>query len=129
VCYEWGDSLLEGEGRKPLIRVCDWDGFRGLVRVDAIGAGTLFVRRRVFDRIRDELGEAPFATSARWQGEDIAFFDRLRRLGIPAWLDTRIETGHLAWTAIDSTNWKANAAAVRPYAQESAAWAIREERE
>ena len=68
-----------------------------VLEVDCAGGGCLLVRNRVFDRIRDELHEEPFSTKEYPHviGEDFAFFRRLRKLGIKAVCDTRIECHHL----------------------------------
>lgn len=97
VAYCWGDK---SKGQRTLIKIGAWPEDSPLFQVDAAGGGCLFVRRTVFDRIREELQEEPFDSTKDLQGEDIAFFDRLRRLGIPAWLDTRIKAQHLNWHAV-----------------------------
>ncbi|MEM3040421.1 MAG: glycosyltransferase [Nitrososphaerota archaeon] len=66
----------------------------GIYRIDAAGAGCLMARRHVFDRIRDELGEAPFSRTPPF-GEDMSFFLRLKKLGIGVWVDPSIECHHL----------------------------------
>jgi len=79
------------DGLKPLR---DW--YReGLMRIDGAGAGCLMVRGTVFERIRETLGEEPFEPRPGCAGEDLAFFLRLKELGIAAWVDTRIECPHL----------------------------------
>lgn len=70
-----------------------------IIAVDAAGAGCLLVRRRVFERIASELGEAPFDPFEGYS-EDIAFFLRLRRLGIQAWAHTGVELKHLMQQAV-----------------------------
>lgn len=102
VLYCWGDPL---KGQKKLLKMAAWPSDCDLLTVDAAGAGCLLVRRRVFDRIRDELGENPFDTTTELQGEDIAFFDRLRRLGIRSWVDTRVHSLHLTWHPIEESDW------------------------
>ena len=46
------------------------------------------------DRIRAELDERPFNPFDKW-GEDFAFFERLRKLNIPAWCCPDIRSFHL----------------------------------
>lgn len=67
------------------------------IQVDVAGAGCLLVKKRVFQRIRDELNEEPFSTKEfdGVVGEDFAFFRRLYRLGIVAVCDPRIECHHV----------------------------------
>jgi hypothetical protein len=63
-------------------------------QVDAAGGGCLLVRKRVFERIEDELGEEPFARTPPL-GEDMSFFKRCERLGVKVYCDARIECPHL----------------------------------
>jgi cellulose synthase/poly-beta-1,6-N-acetylglucosamine synthase-like glycosyltransferase len=67
------------------------------IQVDVAGAGCLLVRRKVFQRIAEELGEEPFSVREYkgTVGEDFAFFRRLAKLGIVAVCDPRIECHHL----------------------------------
>ena len=65
-----------------------------VVRIGSAGGGCLFVRRAVFDRIRDELHEDPFTRYDRY-GEDHAFFHRCHRLDIPVYALPRVESYHL----------------------------------
>lgn len=81
----------EGKGMLP---IGDWDRSVEALEVDSAGAGCLFVRRRVFDRIRKELGEEPFGRIGGY-GEDHSFFLRLHKLGVPAVCATKVECHHL----------------------------------
>ena len=97
VVYAWGQKPEDPK----LFRVANpWQDGAPIIRVDAAGGGCLLVRRRVFDKIWSELRERPFEVNERYQGEDIAFFDRLRRVGLTAWMDTRVESNHLGWKII-----------------------------
>jgi hypothetical protein len=83
-----------GGGNDPLV---SWPPDE-IIEADCAGAGALLVKNRVFDRIREEVGEEPFSTQEFPQviGEDFAFFRRCNRLGIRAVCDPRIECPHLA---------------------------------
>jgi len=70
-----------------------WDESVPLQSVAATGGGSLLVRRRVFERIRDELKEGPFDVIGQG-GEDMGFFKRLDRLGIKPFVDFRVECPH-----------------------------------
>ena len=75
--------------------VAKWDkNGAELVQIGSAGAGTLFVRRKVFERIRTECKEEPFAPKRNY-GEDHSFFYRLLNLDIPAYFAPMIESYHL----------------------------------
>jgi hypothetical protein len=80
-----------GDGLYPLGA---WDETVRAIEVDSAGAGCLFVRRRVFERIAAELGEQPFER-IKHHGEDHSFFLRLRQLGIKTVCDPHVECPHL----------------------------------
>lgn len=105
VLYAWKnpDNPLEG-----VQSIADWDTALPLFTVDSAGGGCLFVRRRVFDRIRAELKERPFDPLPPLS-EDNSFFYRLKKLGIKAWVDTRIKSHHLQVRPIDMDDYCAAA--------------------
>lgn len=84
--------VLYGWHEGGFVPLAGWKG--DLIEVGASGAGSLLVRRTVFDRIREELGERPFDVIGQG-GEDFGFYHRLRKLGVKAWCDTRVEYRHL----------------------------------
>ena len=67
--------------------------------VDVAGAGALFVKLSVFERILSELKENPFDIIPPL-GEDFSFFKRLQKLGIKAWCDPALHVGHLSYRAV-----------------------------
>lgn len=83
--------MLRGEAIVPL---ADWDERITALDVAAAGAGCLWVKRSVFDRIEAELKEKPFDRISG-QGEDISFFARLRKLNIKAVCNPQVECNHL----------------------------------
>ena len=72
----------------------DMDFTKPLIQVGCAGAGCLLVRRCVFDRIRAELKEDPFAEVHPWS-EDFSFFNRLRALDIKVYVAPQIRSDHL----------------------------------
>lgn len=86
VCYLSSDSGYNIIGK--------WDENVDLLSIDSAGAGCLLIRRRVFDKIRDELGELPFERF-NGLGEDHSFFKRCEKLGIKSYLHTKAECHHL----------------------------------
>lgn len=84
--------LDSGDGTPvPLL---DWEPSLTALEIHSAGAGCLWVRRRVFDRIRDELKESPFERFGGL-GEDHSFFRRLHKLGIKAVAALNVECHHL----------------------------------
>lgn len=75
-------------------QILDWEDGARAIQVHSAGAGSLFVRRRVFERIVAELKQEPFDRLGPW-GEDHSFFWRLRQLGILMWLAPNVNSQHL----------------------------------
>lgn len=88
VLYQWS------EDGKTSLPIADWDRTVSLIKIGSAGAGCLLVKRSVFDRITNELKEAPFSIDPPF-GEDHSFFMRLKRLGIPAYAAVTVEAPHL----------------------------------
>ena len=88
VLYKWKENGFTAIYKYEL------DPGEELLPIDSSGAGTLLIKRSVFDRIRDELQEPPFEPIGEW-GEDHSFFRRLMRLGIKAYAIPMIQSFHL----------------------------------
>lgn len=88
VIYQWDDNntLLEPVG--------EWSDNAKVYQIGSAGAGGLFIRRRVIDRIREELKEGAFSVIPPF-GEDNSFFRRLQQIGIPGYWVPSIENPHL----------------------------------
>lgn len=65
------------------------EGNEGLVKIGGAGAGFLLVKREVFDKI-----PYPWFSFERG-GEDLYFFDKVRRYGLEVWVDMGVLLGHL----------------------------------
>ena len=70
-----------------------------VIPIDGAGGGCLFVRRKVFDRIKNELKEKPF-TIIGSLGEDLSVFSRLKKLEIHVYLAKDIKLEHLTLQGI-----------------------------
>ncbi len=75
----------------------DWNA--DLVKIDCAGAGCLLVRRRVFERIWNELHEEPFDIIGKFS-EDFSFFHRCMKLGIACYVAPKIYSTHLRVTGV-----------------------------
>lgn len=90
VVYKYEEQL---KGFSPIVLLsknCE------IFEIGSAGAGCLFVRRKVFERIKNELKESPFDITHPY-GEDHSFFLRLRKLGIKSYCNPHIECHHLSW--------------------------------
>lgn len=76
-----------------------WDRSVTLLQIDSAGAGTLLVRRRVFERIAKEMQQRPFDRIGN-KGEDHSFFERLRTLGIESFCAPHIEADHMEFLGV-----------------------------
>lgn len=103
VLYEWMDGT-DPEAKHPLLRqVTGWTLGKGFLEVGSAGGGCLFVRRAVFDAMREEFGGMPFDRIPPYS-EDHSFFLRCRKLGIKAWAATHIESPHLRTVQVTSAD-------------------------
>jgi hypothetical protein len=100
---------LENEN-KLYAPIGDWGSEDGMevFSPDSAGGGCLMVRRSVFDRIRDELGEGPFDLIPPL-GEDHSFFRRCKRLGVKVICDPRIQCHHLQVRPVTLDDYDRNA--------------------
>ena len=106
VIYYWNEEtertemIGEWENEDPTQRA-------ELFPIGSAGGGCLLIRRRVFDRIRDELGDKPFdrMPAKNWKsathGEDHSFFRRLHMLGIKAYCAPLIHAYHLRFDVVN----------------------------
>lgn len=101
VLYYWNP---ETERTEP---ISSWDKGTEFFKIGAAGGGCLLIHRRVFDRIKRDLGERPFdrMPAKNWKGathgEDHSFFRRLHLLGIQAYAMANLHTYHLMYKGID----------------------------
>ena len=94
-------------GDKTLTPLMDWDRSADAVEVGAVGAGALLVQKGVFNRIKMELGEAPFNIT-EGLSEDYSFCRRCRKLGIPIILAPQIESHHVTRNVLSVVDYRAS---------------------
>lgn len=105
VIYGWMSTDKDDASKGGFAPIGKFDEGSPLHTVAGAGGGCLLVKRRVFDRIRDELGERPFDLRGQ-MGEDLSFFWRLRKLGIKCWCDLRVECPHLLVKRVEMSDWE-----------------------
>jgi hypothetical protein len=76
-----------------------------LARVDYLGLGATLVPAAVLAQMRDRFGDERWFRSEE-SGEDVWFFDRCRRLGVPVWLDPSLDCGHIASHLVTRRTWE-----------------------
>lgn len=99
-----GLYVYKGEPHAPVIfqwvgdvgysAIGDWDRRAEIFEIGSAGAGSLLVRRRVFDRIKAELRCGPFDVEPPFS-EDHSFFNRCRKLGVKCYCAPLVEVEHL----------------------------------
>ena len=103
---QWRDD--ESQYTKNRWRIITgWKPGVRLIEVRRAGGGCLMVRRKVFDRIDQELHEEPF-NYRDGASEDFSFFARLELLGIRAFAAPQIQLGHLVMRSVNMKNFKPN---------------------
>src|SRR5258706_15141002 len=114
LCYTVNRGLADGMGgheTRAIPTILNWrrenDGFEPFldyeedapVKCDATGSAAILIHRSVFERIKDAEGEVWYhrirsPISQNFFGEDLSFCLRLRKLGIPVYVHTGIQTSH-----------------------------------
>lgn len=87
---------------------------KGLVEVLGAGAGCMLIHRDVLERMRKAAADPVFPwyqetteVNGRYTSEDITFCHRVRQLGLPVFVDTRIVCGHVKDMVIDEALFEA----------------------
>lgn len=92
-------------GEKSLTPLLDWNRDLDVLEVGAVGAGCLLVDRKVFARIKRELGELPF-DNIGGLSEDYSFCYRCKKLGIPVLLAPKVQCHHTIRTVLDLEDYR-----------------------
>lgn len=86
----WWDELSQS-----FVKIASMDWTQPLAEIKCSGAGCLLIRRKVFDRIREELKQEPFDIIHPFS-EDFSFYRRCMMLGIKTFVSPQIFSSHLA---------------------------------
>jgi hypothetical protein len=102
-------------------RMAEWG--RGLVRVDALGTGSMMIDRRVFEALPEDAGWFDYAypNHSQWPGTDMTFSARCREAGIGLWCDTTCTSPHIGTMLIDASTYRAYLAQQIALAEQQAA--------
>ena len=92
---------------KGIFAPAEWDA-GALLKVDAIGTGSILISRRVFERL-----EPPWFYNIyddvwrnNWPGEDIGFSHKCRQNGIEMWVDTECTSPHITNGRVDESTFR-----------------------
>jgi hypothetical protein len=97
--------FLEGADGK-LYPPAEWE--QGLIRMDAIGTGSVLISREVFERIPPPwfFNDYSRAWEDEWPGEDIGFSKLCRENGIELWVDTTTTSPHMIDAYVDESSFR-----------------------
>lgn len=82
------------------------DNPAGLVEVDGMGLGCCLVRLPIYTAMWERFGDVRWHRVEDGVGEDITFFQRVREMGIPIWLDCDLRVGHVTRQTIDTVHYE-----------------------
>lgn len=133
LCFQWkeaGSDGMSGFHCEPRPTIYDWqlfpDGYHRytarrtypiahIIPVSATGAACLLIHRSVLEQMGDEYGRSWFTRTlgedGTLLGEDISFFDRCRRLGVPVHVNTGVRTSHAKATWVSEWDYWSRAQA------------------
>lgn len=85
----------------------DWE--QGLIRVDAVGTGSILIAREAFEVIEPPWFYNDYSRvwENAWPGEDIGFARKCMAAGIDHWVDTTTTSPHMIDAYIDESAFKA----------------------
>lgn len=80
----------------------------GLIRVDAIGTGSILIAREVFERLPPPWFYNDYSRvwEDEWPGEDLGFSQLCRDNGIEMWVDTTTTSPHMIDGWVDETSFR-----------------------
>lgn len=96
------------EEYQALEKLMDPEQVRGLLPIDAGGAGALLISRRCLETIRSRVGDDWFryqngAAGLRSRSEDMWFYEQAKAAGFQPFLDADTECGHIGQFLLDQT--------------------------
>lgn len=85
-------------------RMAEWGV--GAIEVDALGTGSMMIRRDVFERMEKPYFRYDYSNWQGWPGTDMYFSERCRELGITLWCDTTTTSPHVGDLFIDEKTYR-----------------------
>ena len=84
----------------------DWEP--GLIKVSALGSGSILIHRSVFEELDEPwfFYDYPADRGDSWPGVDMAFSMRCREQGIDLWVDTTTTSPHLIDSKVDESSYR-----------------------
>lgn len=84
----------------PFGRLKDYESDK-LTRVDGLGMGFTLVETHVFTEMRSAFGDDNWFRAGEGIGEDVWFYMRMKKMGLPTYLDTNVKCGHVGELVVD----------------------------
>ncbi|HMM98565.1 MAG TPA: hypothetical protein PKC99_06125 [Anaerolineales bacterium] len=98
-------AFIRGDDEK-YYPMAEWE--KGLVKVDALGTGSIAIDRRVFEQIEPPwfYNDYSKVMDDVWPGEDMGFAEKCRLAGIEQWCDTTLTSPHLIDAVVDESAYR-----------------------
>jgi hypothetical protein len=86
--------------------MAEWEP--GLIRVDALGTGSIAISREVFEKIEPPwfYNDYSRAMDDVWPGEDMGFAKKCEEAGIAQWVDTNLTSPHLIDAVVEENSYR-----------------------
>jgi hypothetical protein len=98
-------AYIKGDDGK-FYPMAEWEP--GLVKVDALGTGSIAIAREVFEQIEPPwfFNDYSRVMDDVWPGEDIGFSEKCSAAGIDLWCDTTLTSPHLIDAVVEESAYR-----------------------